>query len=104
MLYQRFASILLAGLIGFCSVHVSADAGAENAEREVSQQIQAIDINTATAEQLMQLDNIGPSKAQAIIEYRKANGPFKTLTELQKVKGIGATTIHQNRQRMLAGQ
>jgi competence protein ComEA len=50
----------------------------------------AININTATKDELVALPGIGPSKAQAILDYRKAHGPFKTVEELKEVKGIGA--------------
>lgn len=50
----------------------------------------AININTATNDELVSLPGIGPAKAQAILDYRKAHGPFKTVEELKDVKGIGA--------------
>ncbi len=49
-----------------------------------------ININTATKDELIALPGIGPSKAQAILDYRKAHGPFKSVEELKDVKGIGA--------------
>lgn len=48
-----------------------------------------VNINTATAQELTALPGIGPAKAEAIIQYREANGPFKAVDELNKVKGIG---------------
>ena len=50
----------------------------------------AVNINTATKDELVALPGIGPAKAQAIVDYRKAHGPFKTVEELKDVKGIGA--------------
>lgn len=60
-----------------------------------------ININDANAEELDKLlIGIGPGKAANIIAYRKTNGDFKTAEDLQKVKGIGASTVEKNRQRI----
>ncbi len=52
-----------------------------------------VNINTATAEQLDALPGIGPVKAQAIIEYREQHGPFKSIEEIENVKGIKGGTF-----------
>ncbi len=49
----------------------------------------AVNINTASESQLISLSGIGPAKAKAIIQYRDANGAFKTTADIQKVNGIG---------------
>ena len=49
----------------------------------------AVNINTATVEQLETLPGIGPAKAKAIVDYRKQNGNFKKTEDLKNVKGIG---------------
>lgn len=54
-----------------------------------------ININRATARQLDALDGIGPVIAQRIVDYRKANGFFLTIDDLQKVSGIGAAKFAQ---------
>jgi len=57
-----------------------------------------ININAANAEELDKvLVNVGPSKAKAIVEYRDANGPFKSAEELAEVRGIGLSTVERNR-------
>ncbi|QUI82118.1 helix-hairpin-helix domain-containing protein [Xanthomonas arboricola pv. corylina] len=57
-----------------------------------------VDINTASAEELDKvLTNVGRSKAEAIVEHRQANGPFKSAEELALVKGIGLKTVERNR-------
>ncbi len=57
----------------------------------------AVNINSATKEQLESLDGIGPVKAQAIIDYRKKNGPFKSLEDVKKVDGVGDATFEKIR-------
>ena len=54
-----------------------------------------ININRATARQLDALDGIGPVIAARIVEYRKANGSFLSVDDLQKVSGIGAAKFAQ---------
>ena len=62
-----------------------------------------VDINTADAQTLETLNGIGPSKAAAIVEYRKANGPFKTVDDLSKVKGVGEKLVDKNRTNLAVG-
>lgn len=52
-----------------------------------------IDINTASESELTKLPGIGKSKAAAIVAHRAANGPFRSVDDLTKVKGIGAKTM-----------
>lgn len=57
-----------------------------------------VDINSADADTIAaSLKGIGTSKAQAIVAYREANGPFQAVDDLALVKGIGARTVEQNR-------
>lgn len=53
----------------------------------------AVNINTATEQELQSLPGIGPAKAKEIIAHRKAHGNFKTIDELKNVKGIGDKTF-----------
>jgi competence protein ComEA len=52
-----------------------------------------VNINTADETGLMSLKGVGKTKAQAIIDYRQKNGPFKTIDDLARVKGIGEKTV-----------
>lgn len=53
----------------------------------------AVDINTATQSELEVVKGLGPAKAKAIITYRESKGGFKTLDELDNVKGFGKASI-----------
>ncbi len=48
-----------------------------------------VEINKAPAEEIMTLPGIGESTAKAIVDYRQANGPFGSVDDLIRVKGIG---------------
>ena len=57
-----------------------------------------VNINTADASALAkELDGIGPAKAQAIVDYRQKNGPFRSPDDLLKVDGIGERVLDLNR-------
>ena len=61
-------------------------------------QADAVDINSADAQTLADnLSGVGLAKAEAIVQYRDANGPFAAIEDLDKVKGIGAKIIESNR-------
>lgn len=61
-----------------------------------------VNINTANAKTISQsLPGIGMKKAEAIIQYRNKYGPFKTLSDLVKVRGIGEKTVQKNKQDIL---
>lgn len=55
---------------------------------------QKININSATAEQLQTLPGIGPSIAEEIVAYRQEKGPFRSVNELEQVRGIGKEEIN----------
>jgi len=64
----------------------------------------AVNVNTATAEEIAkELKGVGVSKAGAIVLYREEHGAFKSLKELTKVKGIGASTVDKNRENLELG-
>jgi competence protein ComEA len=68
----------------------------------LSVQAEPVNINQADAKTIASsLKGIGIRKAQAIVEYRKKNGSFKSADDLTNVKGIGKKTIEKNRQDIL---
>jgi competence protein ComEA len=57
-----------------------------------------VNLNSADAATLAkELDGIGPAKAQAIVEFRQKNGPFRSPEDLLRVDGIGERVLEQNR-------
>lgn len=63
-----------------------------------------IDINTADATQFETLPGIGPTRAQAIIEYRNTHGPFQTIEDIQNVSGIGPATFENLKNHIFVSQ
>ena len=65
------------------------------------QQVQAVNLNTASAEQLaMVLTGVGLKRAEAIIELRTKLGGFTDINQLLQVKGLGPRMLELNRERM----
>ena len=57
-----------------------------------------VNVNTADAKTLArELQGIGMAKAEAIIAHREKNGPFKSVDDLVKVKGLGKKLVDQNK-------
>jgi competence protein ComEA len=80
-----FLTVLVVILFGLTSVS-QVNAG----------DVEKININTATAEELMQLNGVGSKYADRIIAYREKYGPFKTPEGLMQVSGIGQKTFEKN--------
>lgn len=72
----------------------SSGAGAGgSAAAAVATPVVPLNLNTATPEQLDELDGIGPTTAQHIVEYREAHDGFGSVEELDQVPGIGETRL-----------
>ena len=80
------------------AVLVVVFVGLVSALNVYSAEVQKININTASAEELAQLKGIGPSRAAEIVAYREKNGPFKLPEELVQVSGIGQKTFEANQE------
>lgn len=79
-----------------------AEAAAKSSAPATSQKSEAgVNINTASAEELAStLVGVGPKLAQAIIDYREANGVFGDKAQLMEVKGIGDSVFNKNKIRI----
>lgn len=65
---------------------------------------QSVNVNSADADELAAaIKGVGQKTARAIVVYREQHGPFRTVEELAKVKGIGPSTIDKNRPNLSVG-
>lgn len=62
-----------------------------------------ININTASIKELERLPGVGPALAVRIVDYREVNGPFKSVEDLNKVRGIGKATLDKLRDLITVG-
>lgn len=65
--------------------------------------LEPININTADEVTLQQVNGLGPSKAKAIVDYRKEHGAFATIDDLVKVPGIGEKSLANMKPQITAG-
>lgn len=63
----------------------------------------AVNLNTASRDELLAVPGIGPTKAQAILDHRTTHGPFKSVDDLKNVKGIGAKRLEKLRNDVTVG-
>ncbi|HZQ86044.1 MAG TPA: helix-hairpin-helix domain-containing protein [Acidimicrobiales bacterium] len=75
------------------SAGVGSGAGGASADAPVN-------LNSATLEQLDALPGVGPATAQAILDYRKQHGRFRSVDDLLEVGGIGPSKLEKLRQRV----
>ena len=67
----------------------------------IAADLEKVNINTATLEELMTLDGIGQKYAERILAFREKNGPFQTPEDLLIIKGIGQKILEANIDRIL---
>lgn len=80
---------------------LAAFAPALWSQQTQEQGTEKVNINTATAEEIAQLKNIGSTYAVRIVEYRQQNGPFEKPEDILKVKGIGEKTYELNKDKII---
>jgi len=66
-----------------------------------AQEVEKININAATAEELVNLEKVGSKIAARIVEYREAKGTFEKPEDIMKVKGIGQKIFEINKDRII---
>jgi len=99
-IFRDLRSVALLGLVLICASTISFAEVSETSSSLENQAatVSAININTASAEELAEaLVGVGLKRAEAIIEYRTAHGPFLSKAQLMDVKGIGEATLEKNK-------
>jgi competence ComEA-like helix-hairpin-helix protein len=82
----------------------SGSAGAEGGMGTSGQaQVQLVDINTASAQELQKVPGMTSSMAKNIVKYRDQNGPFSSVDDLTKVKGVDEKKLNKMRSHLTVG-
>ena len=79
---------------------IAGGSGGAGADGSATSAAGIVDINSATLSDLDALPGVGPSTAQAIIDYRVANGPYASVDDLLNVRGIGPSKLAAMRARV----
>ena len=90
----RYGRVLSLALLTAFGLALSGPSYAEGASPQL---VGAVNINTATPEQLELLPGIGEARAKAVVSMRKQRGGFKSVDELTEVKGIGEAALERLR-------
>ena len=94
---RRFAPTVFLGKPDLIAVPNEERPQSQTTETPALSKPELLNINTASAEALQTLPNIGAKMAQRIVDYRTQNGKFTNVDGLQNVKGIGAKTLEKLR-------
>ena len=95
-----FAAILLTSTLAFSGAAPAAQLPQGDLAQE-QVQLSSVNINKADIAELQAaLFGVGQAKAQAIVDYRTANGDFASVDEILEVKGIGPAILERNRDRL----
>ena len=86
-LFKGTIAIALASVLAVAPATANTDSSPKSSVSEVV--AQKVNLNHASAEQLVTLPGIGKKKAQAILNYRATEGNFMSIEDIQNVKGIG---------------
>lgn len=100
------AAITVAAVVGTCALLHSRPVGDRGDSGVIPMPLadRLVDVNVAGAEELALLPGIGPSIAKRIVSDRLERGPFASVDELRRVKGIGGATLDRVRPFATAGQ
>lgn len=93
-----FCFLLSFGVMFSSTSYAKRSAKPATTHQAIIKKSTKVNLNTADATTLAkQVNGFGPKRAEAIVKYREANGPFKSFDELVKVKGIGKKFMAKKR-------
>jgi len=99
----RYGRLVMLGLMIFSSLCFQSLPAVQAGQEPVQVQLQgmqAVNVNSAAAQELEQIRGIGPELAARIVAYRQENGAFKTVEDLRAVRGIGAMKLEKIKQQV----
>ncbi|MEQ3634916.1 helix-hairpin-helix domain-containing protein [Alcanivorax sp.] len=101
--YIAILPLLMALVMPAWAADLQAASGPEAAKTDTGSQAQShpINLNTADMAELEQLNGVGPKTAQAIIDFRNAQGSFTSPDQLLAIKGIGEQTLAKMRDQIV---
>jgi len=94
------ASLAILLSVSTVVTHAKDTSSTTSVNTPAAQQLEKVNLNNSTFDQLVTLKGIGQTKAQAIIVYRQQVGGFKSVDELTQVSGIGEKIVSQNKARL----
>ena len=102
---MRFVIVMLCLLLGGIAIEAQpvAAASQQALPETKAAAATALNLNSATVEQLQKLPGIGPKTAARILDYRQKNGGFKKIEELMNVRGIGEKTFLRMKAQLTVG-
>lgn len=105
MSIKRYPLLAIAAVwLSFAAVFAASPMVAANPVSQTEQTDEksaSVNLNSATAEELAEkLVGVGAARAELIVQYRDANGPFTSIEQLLEIKGIGVATLEKNRDKI----
>jgi competence protein ComEA len=101
----RWFTLATLGVALMAAPVVGMAAGPAAAQgQEAKAPSQPLDLNTATAEALLAIPGIGTVMAERIVQWREEHGPFQSVDDLMKVKGIGEKSLEKLRPYVKVGK
>ena len=91
----RIVACIIAVLYLGGALAMAQSAAPSRGKATQSAQLQQVNINQASADQLTALRGVGPATAKRILDFRQKNGPFKKVEDLLAVRGIGEKTLER---------